>query len=120
MDDDKELAWVGTSRKELQAFPEDVKDDIGYALRQVQKGEKPPSAKPLKGIILGATILEIIANDRSGTYRAVYTVKFDDIVYVLHCFQKKSHHGIETPEININKIVKRFKEAEDHYKANYE
>lgn len=84
----KILLFVGSSQKDIQDFPEDVKDDVGYALFQIQLGEMPVCAKPLKG--LGPGILEIIEDFRGDAYRAVCTVKFDEVAYVLHCFQKKS------------------------------
>ncbi len=85
----KRLDFVGSSREDLKEFPEEVRQDIGYALFEVQMGGKPISAKPLKGFG-GAGVLEIIENFSGDTYRAVYTVKFQKTVYVLHCFQKKS------------------------------
>ncbi|MDD5347594.1 MAG: type II toxin-antitoxin system RelE/ParE family toxin, partial [Candidatus Omnitrophica bacterium] len=88
----KRLIFVGSSRDDIRSFPEAVRLDIGYALFTAQRGEKPVSAKPLKGFG-GAGVLEIIENFDGNTYRAVYTVKFSDVLYVLHCFQKKSHRG---------------------------
>jgi len=111
---DKELNWVGSSRGDIRGFPEDVKDDMGYALREVQQGKKPASAKPLKGF-KGAGVLEVIEDYRTDTYRAVYTIKFADTVYVLHCFQKKSKKGIETPKQDIRLVERRLKAAEEHY-----
>ena len=115
---DKPLSWIGSSRDDIREFPEEVKDDIGYALREVQKGEKPASAKPLKGF-KGAGVLEIIEDFHTDTYRAVYTVKFAEIVYVLHCFQKKSKKGIRTPKQDIELIERRLKVAEADYIRNY-
>ena len=87
------LFFIGSSQKDIQSFPEAVKDDVGYALFRIQQGATPGCAKPLKGF--GGGVLEIIEDSREGTYRAAYTVKFDEAIYVLHCFQKKSKHGIE-------------------------
>jgi phage-related protein len=115
---DKQLNWVGSSREDIRQFPEDVKDNIGFALREAQQGKKPTSAKPLKGF-KGAGVLEIIEDHRSDTYRAVYTVKFTEVVYVLHCFQKKSKKGIETPKQDIELIERRLKAAEADYAAHY-
>jgi phage-related protein len=115
---DKQLDWIGSSREDIRQFPEDVKDDIGFALREVQQGKKPASAKPLKGF-KGAGVLEIIEDHRSDTYRAVYTVKFAEVVYVLHCFQKKSKKGIATPKQEIELIERRLKAAEADYAENY-
>ena len=79
----KKIVFIGSSRRDIQQFPEDVKEDIGYAFFEVQKGGKPASAKPLKGFG-GAGVLEIIENFDGNTYRAVYTVKFQKAIYVLH------------------------------------
>lgn len=114
----KNIVFVGSSQKDIQDFPEDVKDDVGYALFQVQLGETPLCAKPLKG--LGAGVLEIIEDFRGDTYRAVYTVRFEKAIYVLHCFQKKSKHGSETPPRDLDLIKQRLKRAEEDYKENYQ
>lgn len=110
----KPLYFVGSSRDDLREFPEDVRQDIGYALFEAQSGTKPLSAKPLKGFG-GAGVLEIIENDHSDTYRAVYTVKFANAVYVLHCFQKKSKRGIKTPSHEIDLIKQRLERAKEDY-----
>ena len=115
---DKQLDWIGSSRENIRGFPEDVKDDMGYAFREIQQGKKPASAKPLKGF-KGAGVLEIIEDYRTDTYRAVYTVKFAEVVYVLHCFQKKSKKGIATPKQDIDLIKNRLKTAEEDYKKKY-
>ena len=115
----KKIDFIGSSQRDIREFPDEVKDDIGYALFEVQKGGKPASAKPLKGFG-GAGVLEIIENFDGDTYRAVYTVKFQKVVYVLHCFQKKSKHGIKTPQHDIDLIKQRLKIAEEDYKANYQ
>ena len=84
----KSLIWISSSRKDLSSFPEDVKDVIGYALYQAQLGLKARAAKPLHGFG-GAGILEIVEDYQSEAYRAVYAVKFADLVYVLHAFQEE-------------------------------
>lgn len=114
----KPLDFVGSSREDLNEFPDEVKQDIGYALFEAQKGEKSEAAKPLKGFG-GAGVLEIIERFDGDTYRAVYTVKFREVIYVLHCFQKKSKSGIKTPQQNIDLIAQRLKAAEEDYKAHY-
>jgi len=114
----KRVDFIGSSRNDLKEFPEEVKQDIGYALYEAQRGQKPASAKPLKGFS-GAGVLEIVENFTAGTYRAVYTVRFRQVVYVLHCFQKKSKHGIKTPQQDIDLIKQRLKLAEEDYKINY-
>ncbi len=115
----KRVDFIGSSREDLRGFPEEVKQDIGYALFEAQRGQKPLAAKPLKGFG-GAGILEIIENFIGNTYRAVYTVKFQSAIYVLHCFQKKAKQGIKTPQQNIELIRRRLKAAEENYKMNYQ
>ncbi len=93
------------------AFSEEVKDVFGYALHLAQHGEKHLDARPLKGFG-GAKTLEIVEDHQGDTYRAVYTVKYEGYVYVLHCFQKKSKKGIATPKPDMDKIRARLKYAE--------
>lgn len=100
-------------------MPDDVKSVFGFAIDQAETGGKHVDAKPLKGFG-GAGVLEVVADDEGGTYRAVYTVKFKHAVYVLHVFQKKSKKGIATPAEEIEKIKKRLKLAEQHHKETYE
>lgn len=112
----KTLLWVGSAKKDLQAMPEDVKDSFGFALHLAQLGRKHAQAKPLRGFG-GAGVLEVVENSSGGTYRAVYTVKFGQSVYVLHCFQKKSTQGIATPKPDMDVINERLKAAEMHAKG---
>jgi phage-related protein len=91
---------------------------VGYALYLAQCGEKHPSAKPLKGF-KGAGVLEVVEDFDGDTYRAVYTVKLEAVVYVLHVFQKKSKQGIATPKQDINLIEMRLKRAQEHHAENY-
>lgn len=97
-------------------MPDDVQDVFGYALHQAQLGEKHSQVKPLKGFG-SAGILEVVEDHQGDTYRAVYTVKFQDAVYVLHCFQKKSSKGIATPKPDIDKVRERLKALEQHLKG---
>src|ERR1700693_4898527 len=106
---EKPLFWVGSSKRDLRSFPEDVKDEIGVALSVAQFGGKHPSAKPWKGE--GAGILEVVENHRGNTYLAVYTVRFQDTVYVLHAFQKKSPSGIKTSKVDVDLIAQRLHAA---------
>ncbi len=112
----KKLLWLGSTRKDLKAMPDDVQDTFGYALHQAQVGKKHEQTKPLKGFG-SAGVLEVVENSGGGAYRAVYTVKFGDAVYVLHCFQKKSTHGIATPKPDMDLIRERLKAAEAHAKG---
>ena len=114
----KPLDWIGSSREDLKEFPEEVKQDVGYALFEAQRGLKSAAAKPLKGFG-GAGVLEINEDFIGDTYRAVYTVKFQKVIYVLHCFQKKSKHGIKTPQQDIELIKQRLRAAEEDYLQNY-
>jgi phage-related protein len=112
----KPLVWVGSSLKDLREFPEGVKDEMGFALYEAQCGLKPLAAKPLKGFG-GASVLEIISDYQTDTYRAVYTVRFGERVYVLHAFQKKSKKGIATSQSDIELIKRRLRQAEALHEA---
>ena len=115
---EKQIIWIGSSKKDLMALSEDVIDVIGYALHYAQAGNKHDDAKVLKGFH-GATVIEIIADDKAGTYRAVYTVKYKEVVFVLHVFQKKSKSGIATPKKEMELVEARLKQAEEIYKEKY-
>lgn len=115
---EKPLEFVASSRDDPSAMPQEVKDVFGQALWEAQIGGKHVDAKPLKGFG-GSGVLEVIAYEAGGTYRAVYTVKFRKAVYVLHAFQKKSKRGIATPRSDIEKIKSRLKLAEAHYAESY-
>jgi phage-related protein len=80
-------------------------------LYAAQEGETDPSAKPLRGFG-GTGVLEIIANHRGDTWRAVYTVRYSEAIYVLHAFQKKSKRGVATPKRDLDLIQQRLAEAE--------
>ena len=110
-DKEKPLEWVGSSHKDLMALPNDVRRFFGYALSLAQVGDQHDAAKVLKGFG-SAGVLEVVENDAGGTYRAVYTVKFEESVFVLHCFQKKSKRGIATPRKDMNIIRVRLRIAE--------
>ena len=111
----RNIVWIGSSRRDLKSFPAEVKDVMGYALYQAQVGLKAPTAKPLRGFC-GTSVLEVVEDHQTNTYRAVYTVKFADLVYVLHAFQKKSKKGIATPKPDMDLIKKRLRAAEEDYK----
>jgi phage-related protein len=103
----KRLIWLADSRSNVRAFPAGVRDDVGYALYAAQVGEMSHRAKALRG--LGSGVMEIVANDSSGTYRAAYTVSIGDCIYVIHAFQKKSKTGISTPASEIELVRQRLK-----------
>lgn len=112
----KPLFWLSSSKKDLKSLPNEVQDTFGFALHLAQEGKKHEQAKPLKGFG-GAGVLEVVEDFRGGTYRAVYMVKVGNAIYVLHCFQKKSTHGIETPKPDMDLIRERLKAAETHAKG---
>ncbi len=107
----REVIWVGDSKKRLKEFPQPMQKDMGDALYVAQAVGKSPSAKPYIGIGSGA--FEIVEDYDTNTYRAVYTVKLGERIYVLHCFQKKSKRGIKTPQQEINLIKRRFRMAQE-------
>ena len=108
---EKPLEWIASSYRDLMALPPDVRRRFGYALSLAQMGDQDDAAKVLKGFG-GAGVLEVVEDDIGGTYRAVYTVKFAQAVFVLHCFQKKSKSGIATPRADMDIIHARLKVAE--------
>jgi len=111
---EKPVQWIASSRVDLREFPDEARRNVGFALWFAQKGEKHPSAKPLKGF-KGPGVLEVVEDHRGDTYRAVYTVRFANVVYVLHAFMKKSKTGIKTPKHEIELIERRLKAAERDY-----
>jgi phage-related protein len=110
----KPLFWVASSKGDLKAFPPDVQDVMGYALDVAQQGKKHPDAKPLAGFG-GAGVLEIVDDFDGDTYRAMYTVKFTGVAYVLHAFQKKSKRGSATPKPDVDLVKSRLKRAREHF-----
>lgn len=112
----KPLFWIASAHDDLRQLPQDVRQVMGYALYLAQTGEKHLDAKPLKGFG-GAGGLEVVADHGGDTFRAVYTVRFQEAVYVLHVFQKKSKRGIATPKREIERIRQRLQLAQAHYQA---
>ena len=108
MESEKPVIWVGASLECVRSFPEDVQDEIGYVLGEVQQGRSHRHTKPLKGF---SGVHEIVSNYRTDTYRAVYALKLGEAIYVLHAFQKKSKKGIATPPKDIDIIKQRLKTA---------
>jgi phage-related protein len=113
---DKRLLWVGSSLRDLQGFPRGVQREVGFALRAAQRGERVEATRVLRGFH-GAGVLEVLVDDDGSTYRAVYTVQFEEIVYVLHCFQKKSRRGAETPQHHKQVVSRRLRAAREDYEA---
>ena len=111
----KPVRWIASSRGDLRDFPEPVRLRVGGALWEAQKGGKAPWAKPLKGYG-GSGVVEIVDDHDGDTYRAVYTVRFESVIYVLHAFQKKSKSGIATPKKDLALIETRLRRAEEDYR----
>lgn len=107
----KPVIWVGSSRRDLRAFPQPVQDHMGYALYVAQRGGKHRDTTTLSGFG-GAGVVEVVKDFRGDTFRTVYTLRHAEAVYVLHAFQKKSKTGRETPRRDIELIKQRLREAE--------
>ena len=105
--------WIGSSKKDLLFFPKDVVSFMGYALGVAQLGGKHPSAKPWKG--QGPGIFELVESYEGDAYRAVYTVRFETVIYVLHAFQKKSPKGIKTDQRDVELVARRLRLAAEDY-----
>ncbi len=114
----KPLHFIGSANRDLRGFPEDARQQAGYAIHLAQTGGKSLHAVPMVGFG-GAGVLEVVIDHDGNTYRAVYTVKFKQAVYVLHAFQKKSKQGIKTPQSELNIIKSRLKAARDHHDEYY-
>lgn len=114
---EKLLFWVGSSKDDLLAFPDPVMDEIGTVLSVAQFGGKHPKAKPWKGE--GPGVFEIVEDHRGDTYRAAYTVRFANVIYVLHAFQKKSPSGVRTTRKDVELIGKRLNEARIDYETRF-
>ena len=110
----KPVRWIGSSKADVSAFPEDVKRRVGGAIWEAQIGLKAPFAKPLKGFG-GAGVLEVVDDFDGNTYRAAYTIRFAGVVYVLHAFQKRSRSGIATPKPEMDLIERRLARAREDY-----
>jgi phage-related protein len=112
----KPLAWAGSTRQDMRQLPEPVQDDFGYSLYLAQIGGKHRRAKPLSGFG-GAGVLEVVDDYDGDTFRAVYTVRFAECIYVLHVFQKKSWRGISTPAQEIALIRRRLTVAQEQHQT---
>lgn len=112
------VVWVASSKRDLLEMPPEIKSDFGYGLYEVQLGDHPTTGKTLSGFG-GANVVELKADHQSGTFREVYTVRFAEVIFVLHAFQKKSKKGIETSKQDIELIKSRLKIAEDLYEKEW-
>ena len=113
--DEKAVHWVGSAKRDFMRLPAAVRSAMGYALGVAQYGGKHPSAKPWKGE--GAGIFEIVEDYAGDTYRALYTVRFADAIYVLHAFQKKSPSGRRTAQLDVALVRERLKRAREDYEG---
>ncbi len=108
------LHFIASSLADLRGVPVVVRGAFGRQLLDAQYGDTAASAKPLKGFG-GASVLELVEDDHSSTYRAVYTVRFERAVYVLHVFQKKSAKGVATSKGDMDLVRRRLQQAQRHY-----
>ena len=106
----KPLRWIASSYDDYREFPPKVQDSFGFELFLAQTGQRPPSSKPLKG--MGSGVVELVDSDDGNAYRAVYVVRFETAVYVLHAFKKKSKQGAKTPRSDVALIKRRLRDAE--------
>lgn len=102
---------MGSSRKDLSAFPDQVKQDVGHALFVAQEGGRAPKVKTLQGFG-GSGVVEIVDDHDGDTFRCVYTTRINDVIVVLHAFQKKSRRGSETARHDVELIRMRMKTAQ--------
>lgn len=117
MQNERKAIFVGASKKDLMLLPEEAIRAIGHALDQAQRGSSAVNIKPWHG--LGSGVLEVVEDYFGNTYRAVFTVRFEGVLYVLHVFQKKSKQGIKTPQTDIDLIKRRLREAEALHKNQF-
>lgn len=113
--ENRQLVWVSSSQKDLEEFPDPVKETMLFALDLAKVGGKHEKAKPFKGFS-GSSVLEIVQRGKDSTFRTLYTVEFKEAVFVLHCFKKKSTQGIKTPKKEVDLIHNRYKQAIELYK----
>jgi phage-related protein len=100
------VMWEGDSREVLSDFPETVREDLGFQLWQLQQGERPSNYRPLPSV--GTGVFELREQDERAWYRVVYLSRIDDVIYVLHCFEKKSR---EMPKKDFEKARRRLKQV---------
>jgi phage-related protein len=108
----RNISWIKAARKDFEDFPEDVQSNVLDALTVAAEGGKSDKAKPFKGVDGG--VFEIALKHRGDAFRAIYALKIDADIWVVHAFQKKSKSGIKTPQMEVDLIrerVKRLKEA---------
>jgi len=108
MEDEKEIRWVGASYHDILNFPDEPRKQAGFQLGRVQAGLEPEDWKPFSEV--GAGVKEIRIRDSSGAYRVMYLAKFEEAIYVLHCFQKKTDattkQDKETVEVRYRSVIR--------------
>lgn len=114
----KNLCWISSSKKDLLKFPKAVQEEAVFGLDLAREGDSYRKAKPFKGF-RSADVKELVLDDRAGTFRVVYTIKFENVIYVLHAFQKKSKTGIKTPKKDVDLIHHWFDQALADYKERF-
>ena len=112
----KPVVWIASTKHDLKNFPDKIQGRVGHALWSAQIGGNHPHAKVLKGFG-DASVMRSSKTGRGNAYRAVYTVRFEDAVYVLHVFQKKSRRGVETPRADIDLVKRRLRDAKAIHEA---
>ncbi len=100
----KEIRWIGSSQKDLRDFPDKARRKAGFELFAIQRGEKPKDFKPMDTI--GKGVEEIRISTGEGAYRILYIARFEEAIYVLHAFQKKTQ---KTSKKDINIGCQRYK-----------
>jgi len=115
--EEKPLHWVGSAKRDLLLFPPQVVSEVGWALGVAQFGGRHPAVKPWKGA--GPRVLEIVKHHSGNAYRIVYSLQFEEAVYVLHCFQKKSPRGIKTARNDVEAVRRRLNSARLDHEERY-
>jgi phage-related protein len=111
------LIYMASTRKDAEDLPQEVRNVFAEALAMALRGETHEDAKLFR--YHGSGVYEVVANHRNSTFREIYTVRYPEVVYVIHIFQKKSKKGIQTPKQEVDLIQKRLKWAEEHYRGEY-
>lgn len=107
--DERSIDWRGSSYKDVREMPERVRRTFGYALGLAQNGLRYEDAKTLAAF--KPAVIEILEDDDGDTYRAIYTAHYADVIYVLHCFKKKSTSGRNLPKRDKETIEARLAEV---------
>lgn len=106
----KPVIWVGSSKRDFDAFPTEVRAEMGYALYLAQIGDRHRQTKMMTGL---PGVLEVVAAHRGDAFRAIYAVRFASAIFILHAFQKKSKSGISTPQFEMDLVRQRLRDAQD-------